>query len=151
MGRESWTRSGTPCLAELQPFSAFCSEQKCSPICFFKLFVALSSSGNGEDGSHLREVMIAVGFPTLPLKCRAEGCPTVHLPSTNSVDDAYFPLPSFLCCFQHKSLVNNIFKTVTLLQKLYKHDKYQLPSSQGCLSLFVKTRLDKVTIQNGFF
>lgn len=134
MGRVSWARGGTPCLAELQPLPACCSEQKCPPICFFKFSVALSSNGNGADGSPLHGITMALGFPTLPLKCRAEGCPTVHLPSINSSDAGYLLL-LFLHLdvalrINHTSVVHNIFKTVTLLQKIYKHKKYQLPLSQ---------------------
>lgn len=71
------------------------------------------------------------GFLTVPLKCRAE-CPTVHLPSTHSLDTGYpllFLHLDVALSINHTSVGPNIFKIITLLQKLYKPEKYQLPSS----------------------
>lgn len=151
MGRGSWTSGGAPSLAELQALPAFSSKQKHSPICFFKLSVALSSSGNGVDGSLLQGTTMALGFPTLPVKCRTEGCPIVHLPSTNKSDALLLFLHlDVALSINHTSVVHNILRTVTLLQKLCKDGKYQLPLSQDYLLLFVKTRLDKVTMHNSF-
>lgn len=58
---------------------------------------------------------MALGFPTLSLKCRAENCPTVHLPSTNS-SDTVCPLLLLLhldvaLSINLTSVMHNIFKT----------------------------------------
>lgn len=58
-------------------------------------------------------VVMALGFLSLSLKCRAEGCPTVHLPGTNSSDTGC-PLLLHLdvaLSINPTFVMHNIFKT----------------------------------------
>lgn len=75
--------------------------------------------------------MMSLAFLTLPLKYRAQGCPILHLPSTSSSDNGYafvFLHLDVPLSINHTCVVHNILESVTILQKIYKHKKYQLPS-----------------------
>lgn len=138
------------CLAELQPFSAFCSELKRSSICFFCFFVALSSSRNGAD-----LVSSTWGHDVPGISDSATEVQSRKLSHCLSAKHqqfrqwVFFCLSSFGCSFQHKSHLC----CAQYFQKCYNiAKKYINVRNSNCphLLLFEKTRFDEVTIPTGF-